>query len=701
MTELIWDGKYKDGKKQGPVRIALPFQTIETVNESVQERQRSLEIFAAGRETEWRNRLIWGDKKYVLPSLLPEFAGKVNLIYIDPPFDTGADFSYTATIPDHPDSDDGETRSFTKEPSIIEQKAYRDTWGRGLDSYLQWLYESVVLLHELLADTGSLYVHLDWHVNAQVRQVLEEVFGRDGFDTEIIWKRKDAQSSADTYGVLHDTIYFLHKSNSFAFNQQFMPLSEDTADAWYTNEEVVGHDVSNRMGQLLKAGTVRRYNKADISAPGLRLGTEAHYQWKGHWPPAGRHWAYRKQVMEGLGEQGRLTYSKSGRVYEKRYLDESVGVPAQSIWTDISFVRGMSKRQADSEWLDYPTQKPEALLDRIIKTSSNESDLVLDCFVGSGTTAAVAEKLNRRWIACDLGRFAIHTTRKRLLGIPNVRPFVVQNLGKYERQAWQAAEFGVQEQGDPRPCPGAPALESGDKSLRSKELAYRKFILDLYHATPITGRTWLHGTKGSRMVHVGAVDAPVTLADVKAIAKELWRSVGTGGSGSQVAPTTAGVDILGWEFAFEMNETAKQIAAESRVNVAFKRIPHEVLDKKAVEQGDVQFFELAALSVDVKQKKREITLKLTDFVIPTDDIPVEVRKAIKHWSQVIDYWAVDWDYKGDTFHNQWQAYRTRKDPKISLDVSYLYSESGKYQIVVKVIDILGNDTTKTLEVDVR
>jgi hypothetical protein len=158
MTELIWDGKYtKDGKKQGPVRIALPFQTIETVNESAQERQRSLELSSAGREPEWRNRLIWGDKKYVLPSLLPEFAGKVDLIYIDPPFDTGANFSFAATIPQHPATLEDETTLFTKEPSVLEQKAYRDTWGRGLDSYLQWFCDCVLIMRELLRAEGSIY----------------------------------------------------------------------------------------------------------------------------------------------------------------------------------------------------------------------------------------------------------------------------------------------------------------------------------------------------------------------------------------------------------------------------------------------------------------------------------------------------------------------------------------------------------------
>jgi len=670
MTELIWEGKYKDGKKQGPVRIALPFQTIETVNESAQERQRSLEIFAAGRETEWRNRLIWGDKKYVLPSLLPEFAGKVNLIYIDPPFDTGADFSYTAAIPEHPDGGEDETTFFAKEPSIIEQKAYRDTWGRGFDSYMQWFSEAAVLLRELLAEDGTVYVHIGQNIAHPVKLIMDEVFGPDRYLNQIIWRRQTAHSDvaqgAAHLGRLHDIIYLYTKTESYHWQVQYTPYDDSYTDAFYRHVE---------------AQTGRRYRLSDITAPGRSLKGNPYYEFLG----VTRYWRFSEKKMKELYKQGRIVQTSPGTVpAQKRYLDEMPGVPLQDIWLDIKPIQSQAAERAG-----YDTQKPESLLERILKLSSNKGDLVLDCFVGSGTTAAVAEKLNRRWIACDLGRFAIHTTRKRLLGIPNVRPFVVQNLGKYERQAWQAAEFGVREP--------PSALESGDRSPHSKELAYRKFILDLYHATPITGRTWLHGAKAGRMVHVGAVDAPVTLADVKAISAEVWKAVGKG----KDAPEKAGVDILGWEFALELNETAKQVAAESRVNVAFKKIPHEALDKKAVEQGDIKFFELGALSVDVKAKKREVTLELSDFVIPTDDVPEEVRKAIKHWSQMVDYWAVDWDYKNDTFHNQWQSYRTRKDPKISLNVNYLYPEPGKYTIVVKVIDILGNDTTKTLEVDVR
>lgn len=326
----------------------------------------------------------------------------------------------------------------------------------------------------------------------------------------------------------------------------------------------------------------------------------------------------------------------------------------------------------------YSTQKPEALLERIIKASSNEGDLVLDCFCGSGTTAAVAEKLGRRWITCDLGRFAIHTTRKRLLSVENVKPFVVQNLGKYERQAWQAAEFAE------------PAQRA------NVQLRYRNFILDLYHATPIDGYAWLHGIKGGRLVHVGSVDAPIALGEVKAIVNEFWRV-----KGKDVGEHSNGIDVLGWDFAFDLNETAKQMAADANIRLAFKKIPREVLEKKAVEQGDILFYELAALDVEVKANRRSACIELQNFFVPPDDVPDEVRGAITHWSQWIDYWAIDWNFRDDTFHNEWQTYRTKKEPKLLLRASHEYEEPGSYAIVVKVIDILGNDTTKAVTVKVQ
>jgi DNA modification methylase len=611
MTELIWEGKYIDGKRQSPVRVALPFQIIETVNESAADRRRTLELFSTGRTTEWRNRLIWGDKKYVLPSLLPEFSGQVKLIYIDPPFDTGADFSYTATVPPRDSESEDEDIEFQKQPSIIEQKAYRDTWGRGMESYLQWFYETVVMLRELLADDGTMYVHLDKHVIHYVKPIMDEVFGNDSFLNHIIWSYRRWPSISNNYQAMHDDILFYAKNPvaSRVFHTLYEPPSESYLKRFKGKTQVLDPETKTR--------------KLVVDAP-------------------------------------------------------TKGLPLRDVW-ELSIVAGFK-----AERTGFPTQKPESLLQRIIEVSSNEGDLVLDCFIGSGTTAAVAEKCRRRWIACDLGRFAVHTTRKRLLAVPGVKPFSVQNLGKYERQVWQVAEFGH------------TTSEGSLEQQRQREAAYRKFILDLYHATPLTGHTWLHGVKSGRMVHVGAVDAPVTLTDVKAIAREVWKSASSGGTERKAA-----ADVLGWEFAFELNETARQVAAESRVDVAFKKIPREVLEKKAITQGDVKFFELGALSVQPKQSQRELILKLTDFVIPIDDVPEDVRKAIKHWSQMIDYWAVDWDFKKDTFHNQWQSYRTRKDSDMELSAKYEYPEPGAYKIVIKVIDILGNDTTKSLDIRVK
>jgi adenine-specific DNA-methyltransferase len=297
------------------------------------------------------------------------------------------------------------------------------------------------------------------------------------------------------------------------------------------------------------------------------------------------------------------------------------------------------------------------LLERILNVGSRTDDLVLDCFCGSGTTVAAAEKSGRRWIGCDLGRFAIHTTRKRLLSIPNVRPFVVQNLGKYERQQWAGAEFG----------------QSSSNQAAARQGDYIQFILKLANATPIQGYTWLHGLRAGRMVHVGAVDAPVSVGDITQIAAEFRRAIGTG----KDAPKTNGVDVLGWDFAFELNEVAKQQAAAANIQMRFLRIPRDVMDKRAVEQGDIRFFELAALSVDVTTQKRNVWLKLKDFTIPPDDVPEEARRTVKHWSQWIDYWAVDWDNRSDTFHNEWQTYRTRKDNTLALEIAHAYADAGR------------------------
>ncbi len=651
MVELLWDGKYdKDGKRVAPLRIALPFQTVETVNESAQQRQKMLDLFASGRDPEWRNRLIFGDKKYVLPALLPEFAGKVDLIYIDPPFATGADFSFQATVGDE---------TFEKEPSMIEQKAYRDTWGRGIDGYLSWYYETASLLRELLSESGSFYLHCDPTVSHHLKAISDEVFGSAYYRNEITWKRTSAHGNvAQKYGAVHDVILFYTVSDTFTWNQQFVPYDNEYIETFFDQVDEKG----------------RRYARRDLTASMSRASVGQIYEWKGIRPPPSRCWAMTKEKMDELEAKGKIHWpqKEGGMPRLKLYPEDLPGSPVQDFWGDIKIMHNLA-----SERVGYPTQKPEALLERILKISSNEGDLILDCFCGSGTTAAVAEKLNRRWITCDLGRFAIHTTRKRLLSIEGVRPFVVQNLGKYERQAWQKAEFG----------------DRAESTIR----AYRRFILDLYHAEPIEGYVWLHGKKGGRMVHVGTVDAPITSAEITNIAAEFRKAIGSG----QGSPGKAEIDILGWDFALDMNETQKQIASAAGIKVCFVRIPREVLEKKAVDQGDIKFFELAALAVDTHVKGRTVRIELTDFMVPPDDVPEDVIQAVKKWSEWIDYWAIDFNYRNDTFHNEWQSYRTRKDRSLQVNVSHTYDQPGEYTILVKVIDILGNDTTKAISVEIR
>jgi adenine-specific DNA-methyltransferase len=489
---------------------------------------------------------------------------------------------------------------------------------------------------------------------------LDEVFGQENYKNEISWKRTSAHANvSQRYGMIHDVIFYYTKSDKFTWNQQHTNYEEEYLKTFFDQTDEKG----------------KRYARRDLTAGMDRASRGQIYSWRGITPPPTRCWAMTIDKMDELEAQGKIHWPKKtgGMPRLKLYPDDLPGIPLQDMWTDISPLHNLAQ-----ERVGYPTQKPESFLERFIQTSSNPGDLVLDCFCGSGTTAAVAEKLGRRWITCDLGRFAIHTARKRLLGITGVKPFVVQNLGKYERQAWQAAEF------------------ENVQDAAAREARYRAFILELYRAQPSSG-AWLHGIKGGRMVHVGPVDAPITLSDVKAVARETLKLVGTG----EGAPETAGADILGWDFAFELNEMGLQIAADAGVNVKFKKIPREVLEKKAVDQGDIKFFELAALTLASSVKGRTANLELRDFIISPDDVPADVMQKITHWSQWVDYWAVDWNYREDTFHNEWQAYRTRKQPKLEVKAAHVYEMPGVYTVLVKVIDLLGNDTTKAVRLEVK
>jgi adenine specific DNA methylase Mod len=600
-TELVWPGKRTQVE-----RIALPFQVVETVNQSRATRERTPllaglpppPLFEGKADTSWKNKLIWGDNKYVMASLiqgdssigLEPLAGKIDLIYIDPPFATGADFSINMKVGD---------AEWTKEASVIEEKAYRDTWGKGLDSYLQMMYDRLVLMRELLAENGSIYVHLGWEIAPSVKLIMDEIFGQANLQNQIIYTFGKFHASRERWRRDWDTILFYTKSDNWRFNH------DQVLDPYLEKTDI-------------------RFDKVDQE---------------------GR----RYKIVKG----------------QRFYMGE--GTTPSSVWR-------MSNLQLNSvEYLGFPTQKIEELLTKVVKASSKEGALVADFFCGSGTTMAVAEKLGRRWIGCDLSRFAIQVTRKRLLDIPDCKPFEVLNLGKYERRHWQINVL------------------NGRQDDNSKAIAdYLRFVVALYHAEPVEGYAHLHGQKAGRWVHVGATDAAVTRAEIMDAVREC-----------QTHRYTA-LDVLGWEWEMGLHDTVRDEARRLGVDLRLLYIPREVMDKRAVEAGDVHFYELAYLKTSVLQDGRTITLRLDDFIIPNPDlVPNEVRSKIKKWSDYIDFWAVDWNYAGDTFHNEWQTYRTRKSPTLRLiSDPHTYPKLGKYRILVKVIDIFGNDTTQPLEVTV-
>jgi adenine-specific DNA-methyltransferase len=301
---------------------------------------------------------------------------------------------------------------------------------------------------------------------------------------------------------------------------------------------------------------------------------------------------------------------------------------------------------------------------------------VADVFCGSGTTLVAAEKLGRRWIGCDLSRFAIHTTRKRLLGMQGCKPFEILNLGKYERQYWQGVTFG----------------EQGKRSTAPALYAYLAFILKLYAAQPLAGLVHLHGKKGKAMVHIGAVDAPVTIDEINAAVAEC------------VQMRQTELHVLGWEWEMGLYALMVAEAKNQSVKLLLLQIPREVMEQQAVDKGDIQFFERAYLKVEIgRPGKLTATIILKDFIISNMELlPEEVRSKIKKWSDYIDYWAVDWDFQNDTFMQDWVTYRTRRDRKLSLTSDpYTYDKPGRYRVLVKVVDIFGNDTSQAFDVEVQ
>jgi adenine-specific DNA-methyltransferase len=579
-TELVWPGKYnEDGTLAQVPRASLPFQVTEVFNQT-----------PPTREAKWRNKLIWGDNLLVMGSLLKEFAGKVDLIYIDPPFATGTDFSFRAQI--------GE-QEVTRHSSATDETAYRDTWKIGVGSYLTMMAERLRLIRDLLSPNGSLFLHCDWHVGHLLRATADEVFGADNFLNEIVWYYYNKfQGNVKRFASNHDVVFWYRKGTSYQFNPQLEKRAE------------------GKVKQL-----VRLWDKE------------------------------KSAIVNAKGVDGKVMYRET----DERTVDD--------VWR-ISMLQPADR----TENCGFPTQKPEALLQRIVQTASCEGDLVADFFCGSGTMLSVAEKLNRRWIGCDLGRWGIHATRKRLLGIKGCGPFEMLSLGKGERQYWQGISFADREHD-----------------------GYLAFILKLYGAQPMPGRAHIHGHNGEALVHVAAVDTPLTTSAIDAAVDECAML-------KQIE-----LHVLAWDWDTGRCDLVVESARKKGVRLRLLQIPREAMEQEAAGNGNLRFFPLAYLEAEIKKPDHlTVQVALKDFVVLNPElIPEDVRGKAKTWSDYIDYWAVDWDFQDGAFMQGWAAYRTRKERRLPLVSGvHPYEEAGNRRILVRVIDIFGNETNQAFDVEV-
>jgi len=667
--ELVWSGKSRSQET-----TVLPFQSIEYIEEPREGFTENLGLLDWGGKSSaqrgWTNKLIWGDNKLILSSLARgplareiNDGGGLKLVYIDPPFDVGYDFSIDVGVGDS---------EVTKEPSVIEQIAYRDTWGKGAESFASMMFERLRLIHSLLAEDGSIFLHVDYRTSSIIKFVLDEIFGIENFKNEIIWSYGAGGNPKEFFPRKHDTVFFYTKGNgTFNLDGGIMrtPYSQSTLET--------------------------HFKKIDEN---------------------GRR--YRVQVVNG---KEYTTFEDEGKL-------------VTDVWTDIGGQNATSP--ISGEFTGYPTQKPEKLLERIIHATTNKGDLVADFFCGSGTTLAVAEKMGRRWVGSDLGRFAIHTSKKRLIGVQrslkesgkDYGAFEVLNLGSYER------EHRVDEK-----VKDEASLSSIDDLRRRR---FVELVLEGYGAAGAEQLSGFDGLKGKTAVLVGPLDSPVTQTQIEeCIGAALDIGVGR-------------VDVLGFEFEMGVSPAMSDQAKELGLTLTLKYIPNEIFDQRAVQKSQVSFFEVGYLEVEPEVKDGSVRVKLTDFGVfyrqrDADEAAAALRPGgsavlvdsghvvrvskqksgeikrdvlTSNWEDWIDYWAVDFNFESRPeivlvkeddqevakrsgrfiFENQWQSFRTPKEKSLELVSEWhLVDAPGEFRVAVKVIDIFGNDTTRVVTVGVR
>lgn len=633
-----------------------------------------------------KNRLIWtNDNIVALKTLLDEkdpisgeyrYRGKVDLIYIDPPFMVQDDFVAANSINIEVDEEEGVVS--VKEPTIIETIAYKDTWQNGLDSFLQMMRERLLLMKELLAPTGSIYVHLDWHTVHYIKVLMDEIFDYSFFRNEVVWKRatmSGAKAVGNQLGRNHDTILFYSKTNDIYFQQKYLEYTQD-----YIDKKFIYRDPDGRRYRLQPRGT--RSEKA----------------------------------MEEFRIQKKVVVADSGYEQIKFYLDEMQGVALDDVWLDIEDIR---TKQSD-EKTGFPTQKPIELLKRIIYVSCPQNGIVIDVFMGSGTTCEAAEQLADElgcfWIGIDNSKFGIHTARKRLIelngkskgkkgeGVFKVRPFTVENMGYYQRGIkWDPIQVGNQAD------------------------AYRQAIIELFGGEYTPYSKLLHGKKKSSWVHIGPLSTPLATEQVMSIAEEVKDT------------EFKKCYVLSADFDAHLTQAVNQAKEKFRVQIMVRIIPASAIEEvrrrlDLIKQGvkepenteempNIAFFAPLAVKINKVVDAKEVMIELSGLEVDAESFLEsqklerrdELRKWLEKetsWQSFVDFWAVDWDYenlKNDLnepiFENEWQSFRKRNGKKIVEDLVlkafHSYEKSGEYTVAVKVTDVFGNDGIVTTKVVIK
>jgi len=600
--ELKREGKNKDLNIN-----ELKFKQVSLFNKPIIKFKKLGENFLPnGYPDDWINRLILGDNLYVLKSLLNEFKGKIKLIYIDPPFATGENFSYKVQM----NNFDGEKKESSQKE--ITENAYRDKWGGNLDPFLDMLGKRLVLMRELLSDDGSMYIHIDYHSSHYVKVLMDEIFGPENFQRDITWNTQALNVAgfkvqARNWIRASDNLLFYSKSGNFTFNKQFIPRDEKFIAKHYKYEDEGG-----------KYRITRRGNKV--------------------------------------------------------YIKDDPGDPVTTVWNDILSFNYVAPANAEGE--GYPTQKPEALLSRIIKASSNEGDIVADFFCGSGTTAVVAEKLGRRWICSDFSRYAVHLTKKRLLDINQLpaykmqdyhlpfRPFLIQLVKEYKTQILKDLEI----------------LENDIYiDLLSKKLKLEKQQSFPHHFYQ----------ESNSILYITSLDDKLTASNIKEIAVN-----------SKKISKSAPLSILVWDYPDDVYNDLESTKKQEGIDIVIKKIPDEILTNFQNQNFYPKLYDIYACKLGLKiSDGKKVFTQLIDFDYTQNDyVAGKLMKRIFNSLDLIDYWAIDYDYDGSVFNPVWYSFKNRKRKEISLKSMHEYVDRGQHSIRVKIFDVFGNQYQRTSEI---